>query len=226
LALWPIGAAAAPPPAPIWSGIYVGINGGYGSGDVDYVFDSFDFLGQEKISHNPSNWLVGGHGGIMRQFGSVVAGFEAAYYGLRLTDTVESQALANRFREIDIHDLVTLTARLGYARDQWMAYVKGGYAMASVDTRIFVGGVPGGTTTSGREDGFTVGAGLELLCGHGFIVGIEYDYTKLDISDRNGIFAPNDPKPFTYRNFDDDIHMVTLRLSYLFGERTRVQPLK
>jgi hypothetical protein len=44
------------------------------------------------------------------------------------------------------------------------------------------------------------------------------------MDDRSGRLVSDD-KPFEYRDFDDDIHMVTLRLSYLFGPRL-VEPLK
>jgi outer membrane immunogenic protein len=224
MALWPSAVAAEAPPAPIWSGLYLGVNGGYGSGKISYTFDSF--LGPEKINHSANDWFVGGQVGLQRQWGHLVAGIEASYYGLHLTDTVESKALANRFRQIDIDDLFTLTARLGYASDRWMAYVKGGYASANVDTRVYATGGGAGSPTSGRESGLTVGAGLDLICGHGFLVGLEYNYVHLNIGDRSGIFSPADPKPFTYTKFDDDVHTVTVRLSYLFGASPRPQPLK
>ncbi len=68
-----------------------------------------------------------------------------------------------------------------------------------------------------------IGAGLELLCWRNFRLGVEYNYVHLNLGDRSGELP--DEKPFEYRDFDDDIHMVTLRLSYLFGPRY-VEPLK
>jgi hypothetical protein len=52
---------------------------------------------------------------------------------------------------------------------------------------------------------------------------MEYNYVHLNLGGRSGQLP--DYKPFEYREFDDDIHMVTLRLSYLFGPRY-VEPLK
>jgi len=107
-----------------------------------------------------------------------------------------------------------------------MAYVKGGYASANVDTRVYSGAHPGpGSSTSGRESGWVIGAGLDVLCARGFLVGIEYNYVHLDIGDRDGLLP--DDKPFTYTGFDGDIHTVSVRLTYRFGAReTRHEPLK
>jgi hypothetical protein len=62
-----------------------------------------------------------------------------------------------------------------------------------------------------------------LLCWRNFRLGMEYNYVHLNLGGRSGQLP--DYKPFEYRDFDDDIHMVTLRLSYLFGPRY-VEPLK
>jgi outer membrane immunogenic protein len=214
-------AAAEPPPAPIWTGVYVGAHGGYGSADISYTFDTF--VGPENFSHSPHDWFVGAHLGVQRQWGQFVAGLEVAYSDLNLTDTVESKLLPDRFRQIDIDSLFTLTARLGYASERWMAYVKGGYANANVDTLVYGGGGTG-SATSGRESGWTIGAGLDLICGRGFLLGLEYNYVQLNIDDRHGLLP--DLKPFTYTRFDDDIHTVTVRLSYLFGRSPKPEPLK
>jgi outer membrane immunogenic protein len=214
------GSAVANAP-PIWTGVYAGIHGGYAWADVDYTFDVF-FVDPDPISHSMSGGALGGHVGIQQQFGNRVIGLEVSYTGLDLSDTVESSVIANRFRQIEIDSLLLVTARLGYATDRWMAYIKGGYASAEVDTRVYAGG-GAGSVTSGTAGGWTIGAGLEVLCWRNFRVGLEYNYVHLNVDDRGGILP--DEKPFEYRDFDNDIHMMTLRLSYLFGPRL-VEPLK
>jgi outer membrane immunogenic protein len=116
-----------------------------------------------------------------------------------------------------------VTARLGYAFDHWMPYVKAGYAGANIDTLVYMGGGGTGSSTSGWENGWTVGAGLEFLCGRGFVLGLEYDYVRLDLDSRDGQFP--DHKAFTYKSFDNDIHLFTARLSYKFGP-SEPRPLK
>jgi outer membrane immunogenic protein len=216
------GGSATPPPAPIWSGVYVGAHGGYGWGNVSYTLDLF--AGPEHFSHDLGGWFGGGHVGLQRQWGHLVAGVEVAYSALNLSDTVESKLLPGRFRQIDIDSLVTVTARLGYARDRWLAYVKGGYASADVDTTVYTNPAGPVSKTSGREQGWTIGAGLELLCSHRFVLGVEYDYVHLDIGDRDGLLP--DYKRFTYSDSDDKIHTVVARLSYKFGAEPAHVPLK
>ena len=215
------GSAAANAP-PIWAGVYAGIHGGYAWADVGYTFDIF-FDDAERISHDMSGRAFGGHVGIQQQYGNRVIGLEVSYTDLDLSDTVESTVIPDRFRQIEIDSLLLVTARLGYATDRWMAYVKGGYASAQVDTLVYAGGGGTGSATSGTVGGWTIGAGLEMLCWRNFRVGLEYNYVHLNMDDRGGRLP--DDKPYEYRDFDDDIHMVTLRLSYLFGPRY-VEPLK
>ncbi len=221
LAVQTAGSAAANAP-PIWTGVYAGIHGGYAWADVDYTFDIF-FDDAETVRHSMSGRALGGHVGVQRQFNNIVAGVEVSFTDLDLSDTVESTVIPNRFRQIEIDSLLLVTARLGYATERWMAYVKGGYASAQVDTLVYAGGGGAGSATSDTVGGWTIGAGVELLCLQNFRVGLEYNYVHLNIGNRDG-FLP-DEKPFEYRDFDDDIHMVTLRLSYLFGPRY-VEPLK
>ena len=213
-------AADTPPPPPIWSGAYAGIHGGYGWAEVSYTFDTF--AGAETFNHSAHGWFAGGQVGVQQQFGRAVVGVEVSYSDLHLTDTAESTLLPGRFRQIDIDSLFMLALRIGYASDRWMAYVKGGYASANVDTLVYKSGAGPSSATSGRESGWMLGAGLGLICGRGFLLGLEYNYVHLDMGDRDGMLP--DHKPFTYGGFDDDIHTVTLRLSYLFG--SYVEPLK
>jgi outer membrane immunogenic protein len=176
------------------------------------------FAGPENFGHDPGGWFGGGHVGLQHQWSHLVAGVEVSYSALNLSDTVESKLLPGQFRLIDIDSLVTVTARLGYARDRWLAYVKGGYASADVDTADPL------SKTSAREHGWTIGAGLEVLCSPGFVLGLEYDYINLGIGHREGMLA--EEESFTYSRFDDNIHMVVARLSYKFGPEPVHVPLK
>jgi outer membrane immunogenic protein len=103
----------SPPPPPMlapvqdWSGVYVGIEGGYGWGHerFDQAFDPFflsnpvlaplpslrapvDLAGPDLVVHDPtissvhqSGWLGGGFGGVQKQWGSWVLGLEAGIDG-------------------------------------------------------------------------------------------------------------------------------------------------
>lgn len=209
-----------------WSGLYFGAHAGYGSGDMDYTLNvaGAAAVTNEKVSHDVAGWLYGGHLGVQHQYGRVVAGLEVSYSDLDLSDTVASQTGADRHRTIDINSLFTATARLGLASDRVLAYVKGGYATADIDTVIFKGSSPK-SVTSGWEGGWTAGAGIEFSCLSRFILGLEYNYVKLDVDDRVG-WLVSDGKPFAHSDIDDEIHSVVGRVSYKFGHEPAPAPLK
>jgi opacity protein-like surface antigen len=84
--------------------------------------------------------------------------------------------------------------------------------------------VPGTSDTSGRADGWTIGGGLEFNCLSRVVLGLEYDYVKLDVDDRWGAFP--DLKPFLYKDADAEIHSVLARVSYKFGHDPAPAQLK
>lgn len=217
--------AASGPPAPIWSGVYVGIHGGHANADVGYTLDFKDSGAKDQeVNHSASGLFGGGHVGVQRQWGRVVGGVEASYSALDLSDTAGLKQ--SRFSQLDIDDLFTLTVRLGYAFDRWMPYVKAGYASAKVDTSLATAGLKP-SAISGQENGWTVGAGVEFFRGRGLVFGLEYNYVRLDLDDRSGLLADycKDLK-FNSKDFDSDIHAISARLSYKFGDHEQRKPLK
>ncbi len=84
-----------PPPVQDWSGVYVGLEGGYGWGkqDINPAFDPFFFAKFGGGSSFPgttdstissvsqSGWLFGGFAGAQKQWGSWVLGIEADFDG-------------------------------------------------------------------------------------------------------------------------------------------------
>ena len=219
MTLGQVSPSVAEPPAPIWNGFYVGVHGGHASADLGYTLD-LSFAADEKFSHSASGWFGGGLVGVQRQWGRIVGGIEASYSALNLSDTTVPKA--GRFSQIDIDDLFTLSLRLGYAFDRWMPYVKAGYASASVDTTVRIGSATP-SSTSGQEHGWTLGAGVEFFRGRGLVLGLEYNYVHLDLDDRSGLL--DYCKQFSSKDFDSDIHTVSARLSYKFGNYEH-KPLK
>jgi len=206
-----------------WSGLYVGAHAGYAWAETDYSVTVQGFE-TESVSHDLDGGFYGAHVGVQRQWDHIVGGVEVSYSKLDLSDTVESTVIADRFRSIDIDTLFTATARLGYAFGDRLAYVKGGYAGTDVDTAVFPGDGASTTKTSGWTDGWIIGVGFEHLCTPRLVLGIEYDYVKLDMDDRTATLP--DLKPVDTTDGDVELHSVTARVSYKFGPDPAPAPLK
>ena len=93
----------------------------------------------------------------------------------------------------------------------------GGYASANldIDSNVTSTGVAT-SASSGRENGWTIGAGIEYAFTNNLIFGAEYDFIRFSPSDRfgtqvNGFAIQNN------QSIDADIHMLVARLSYKFG---------
>jgi outer membrane immunogenic protein len=61
----------------------------------------------------------------------------------------------------DVDLLTTVTGRVGYARDKWLAYTKGGWAGADIELTLFDHGTPVRANSSDWANGWTVGGGGE-----------------------------------------------------------------
>ena len=95
-----------PPPVQDWSGVYVGVEGGYGWGkqNINPTFDPFFFgknsdcsgvvsgCGNDPTlgSVSQSGWLGGGFAGVQKQWGSWVLGLEASIDGADIKGTTTS----------------------------------------------------------------------------------------------------------------------------------------
>jgi opacity protein-like surface antigen len=87
--------------------------------------------------------------------------------------------------------LGTVTGRFGYSFGQWLPYVKGGFAAASVGSSLQDGPLGGFTQASSgqTQTGWTAGVGLEYQLSSKWSLGLEYLYT--DLNNGSGTGAPN-----------------------------------
>src|SRR5262249_20106205 len=150
---------------------------------------------------------------------------EVSFSGVSLDDTVTSGLVADRSRSSKIENLFLATARLGYATDRWLVYGKGGFASADVDFNTFVTSTGAPTSrSSDRENGWTLAFGPEYGLTRNILWGLEYDFVRLDIGDRDQTVSPGS-LPATVSSAHADIQAVMARLSYKFG-RDEPIPLK
>lgn len=168
-------------PAPLaktydWSGIYVGVSGGYA-----YAHALATITGNSVIiskDDTVSGSLLGGQIGANGQWGALVLGFEGD-----LSKTWQSKSYGAGGPslvvnvESEIPWLATVRGRVGFALDQWLLYGTAGLAVMGVETK--------GTATYGNrtvsatlfdpQAAFVWGVGLETaLWSSNFTARIEY----------------------------------------------------
>jgi outer membrane immunogenic protein len=149
-------AAYAPAVAPTynWSGIYVGVNGGYGFGTTTVK------VGPLSASGTTDGGVVGGTIGANYQIGQFVVGIEGdgdwSDFGLNgFTSCLGCTGTDNW--------LATGRGRLGFAWDRVLLFGTGGAAFSE-----------GVTSGAGTQVGWTAGGGVEVGITENFTAKVEY----------------------------------------------------
>ena len=219
----PAGKMAAPAPAMSsafnWSGFFVGGNIGGAWSDASYSVNAVGFPAATEAFDTSS--FIGGVQAIYQgQWGNLVVGVEAGLTGGSFEDSRVSTNFANRTFQSDIDTIFTLTPRLGYAANNWLLYVKAGYANADISRATY-------TTTTGaqrnggshREDGWVVGGGLEMAVSSNVTLGLDYSYLQFDVPNRNNGISQVDfvGGGTRFLSHDADIHMLTARINFKLG---------
>jgi outer membrane immunogenic protein len=193
-------------PVPIWSGLYFGVHLGGARGNVD-VSDTFDYNGDPHAENTVDTLgvIAGIQVGYNFQRGNFVYGVEADLGYLDLSgskyfDLPNPTEGTNKYdpnREIGATYSFSgglygdLTARLGYAADNMLLYVKGGAAFLNVDSTSHYEGANCGytrTCTGPREPstfdfedsemllGWTLGVGVEYALSSSLLLKLEYQH--------------------------------------------------
>lgn len=174
-------------PVPVynWTGLYVGLNAGYGFGQqTPLSLISSDFSG---FNYNANGFLGGVTAGAQIQSGRVVLGLEtdidwtntkgSGSGPISFLGTVQGTAtLASTLSSI-----TTLRARVGYAADNWLFYGTGGVAVTNenwtVTTATFTCGSAGFLPCASRDDlhlGLAAGGGIEYGITPNMSAKVEY----------------------------------------------------
>jgi outer membrane immunogenic protein len=205
-------------PAPVmvaamynWTGIYVGVNAGYGSGKQDPLgLFSNDFA---AFNYTLSGGMIGGTFGAQIQSGHVVMGLEGDIDWTSMTGSgtgpvvrlgVLLPGIATISSKVSVID--TLRTRVGYAQDNWLFYGTVGVALTN-DTSSFAqtggfvcnNGVVACTSKADWHAGLAAGAGIE----YGFTPNLS---TKLEY-----LWVGAGAANTLYEN------MVRVGLNYRFG---------
>jgi outer membrane immunogenic protein len=174
----------APEPAFSWTGIYVGINGGYGFGDSNWTapagitgLGGLCFTaGCSTGNFNTSGWLAGGTLGANYQWGQIVLGVEGDGDWTNLNGTYSGVGVACGLGCTTQSDwLATVRGRVGYAFDRFLVYGTAGGAFGNLQA----GYVPTGTSASSTQTGWTAGGGIEYAFLPNWTAKVEYLYVDL-----------------------------------------------
>jgi outer membrane immunogenic protein len=171
-----------------WTGIYLGVNGGYGWGHQDpfnIITDRFD-----NINVGFSGGLFGATAGAQVQVAHVVLGVEAEidWADINGSSTIAPTMLNNpvgsTFKATTrMTDVSTAGVRVGYAQNNWLFFATGGAAIIGAKTELTtVAGpvcssplLPNCSGTSHRLGGMA-GLGMEYAFAPNWSMKVEYEY--------------------------------------------------
>ena len=213
-----------------WSGFYLGGHAGMANASSSWTVPGLGFITTgtigvvqgDFIEHSATGFAGGVHLGWQKQWGNTVAGLEVAYTALNTDITSHTSILdVPVARSTEVSNLVLVTGRLGYANDNILAYAKGGYASAEVDFDLRIGAPAVVGAASDRDQGWTAGVGLEYAIRDNIILGVEYNFVHLNVDSRTLA-----PVGAIVRNADVDLQSILARVSFKFGARPEVVPVK
>jgi outer membrane immunogenic protein len=236
-------AAPTPPPAstapPIWSGLYIGIDGGWADGTGNQIagvgsvtfgnpFSTGGGMPGTVAGMTTNGGLVGGHIGYNYQVSNLVVGLEASAAWASISGTTTmgltfpNGAVSTATWSTKVNWQATATPRVGFAYGNWLAYAKGGLAAAG--DQVSVADLTGTSAFSATQQrvGYTVGTGFEWTPNGSWVFGIEYDYLNFGSNQNYAGFAllNNAPAGFgaTSRFFSENVDLnyseVLRRASY------------
>jgi len=228
---------ATPSRAPVmasaynWGGLYIGANAGYAWSDVDAQY--FGLPGPSgHFTRNPSGFIGGGQVGVQHQFAgtSIVLGIEGALSGGgHLTDRgPDAPTYAGLYdSRARIGNILSIGPRLGYSFGNYMAYVTGGYAQASINSDfVQLSNNAIGSMSGARHGGWYLGGGVEYALNKNLILGVEYQHFEFDTACHD-VSCHTVPTQGIARNVDATADVVRARLSFKIGRDAEpAAPLK
>ena len=184
---------AAPPPMVAqvynWTGLYVGVNGGWGWGQQDPLTPLSNRF--DRSSFDINGGMVGGTFGAQIQQGYIVLGFEGDLDWANITgngiSTPTIAGIAQPFTlniASNIRAVGTVRARAGVAMNNWLFYATGGAAFVKSSANgTSIAGVPCGTlgflpncSASEWRPGLAAGLGTEWAFTQNWTAKLEYLY--------------------------------------------------
>ncbi len=210
-----------------WTGFYIGGKVGGAWSDISWTQDQNAFTNSgavasgTAVTFGPSGVAGGVIGGGNLQVGHWVFGAELSYQGVGLNESVTSPFFpATDTFTAKIDWLATVEGRVGYSFANYLVFGKIGWVGSHVNLTEVRSATGATASADNFVDGYTLGGGVELLCWSNIVLGLEYDYTNLNLSTAascplcpSGIVNGSAPQAVAG---DATINAVMARASYLF----------
>jgi len=199
-----------------WSGFYIGGHAGGLWGDIDTTHvsnnvDFYNFAAGSTFDFSPSGVLGGAQLGYNFQMSSFVFGIELSGSASDLDETQLHGWDDVETAESDWN--ASASARAGFAWQNSLLYIKGGYAVADIQHSVADdSGVERGTfSSSENHGGYTVGGGFEHMLSPDVSFGLEYNFISLEEDQHSTI--DNELEPVVH-DIEATLHTVTARLNW------------
>lgn len=214
-----------PPPAPIWTGFYVGLNGGYGFAGHDRIglLTNLGLFVPNAGNFEMDGFFGGGQVGYNMRSGNIVYGFEADIQASDVSDGVGPVAVPalgvglGLVGKSDVKWFSTVRGRIGLARGPALFYATGGVAFAGIDYSVFVNDGINSSLMKNNDTqvGWTAGAGVEYALDSRWSAKVEYMYVDFGRTSVTGLVSgPVIPVTAVSTQESPNFHAVRAGLNY------------
>jgi outer membrane immunogenic protein len=198
-----------------WSGVYVGLNGGWGTSSRCFDQTGPTLIGPDGC-HTTSGGFAGAQAGYRWQTGSWVWGFEALGDWANLRGSSVSLLTPARTDRSRVDAFGLFTGQVGYAWNTALLYFKGGGAVVADRNDIVLPGTQIATSSGDNRWGGVVGAGVEFSFAPNWSAAFEYDH--LFIANANTTFTNTvGGGVVSTDRIHGDTDMVSVRVNYRWG---------
>ncbi len=219
-----------------WSGLYGGVNAGYGDGTAkttvenSYGTSTNGGYGDQSKSFDSTGGIGGGQIGYNVQNGRVVFGVEADLdaSGISGTDTntlVLGSTTSTAKGKGELNYAGTLRGRVGYTFGNALVYATGGLAFGDATDSLTWSGAAKGVSKSSTLTGYVLGAGTEYAISPAWSVKAEYQYIDLGSTSLSEAGSSVNGHPVDAK-FTDDHTYNTVRVGLNYHVGAGFDPLK
>lgn len=223
------GVVVVDPPAG-WTGVYVGVEGGYGAGTTNWenIYGTYEGGPDDvDLGHLTDFSLQGMLGGIVvgadMQMGQIVLGVAGSIDLSNISGSGECEGDSGYFAtcSTDLKWLGDLTGRVGLAvNDSVLIYAKGGLAIGAFDYNVgdFDFDAPNYDTTSVTKLGGVIGVGVEAMVTETISAKLEGDWYGFG-SKETAFSQDEDPSAYSApfaTDIDESLFVVKAGLNMRF----------